>query len=75
MQWRGWIYLCDHGACANQWATSSDDPVVALVEVVRAGWMPGRFAAGQRERIFCAEHVDDAKAHLGRSPPLEHPPP
>lgn len=62
MQWRGWIYLCDHGPCTNQKATNYDDPVIALVEVVRAGWMPGRLTDGRRERIFCPEHIADAKA-------------
>ena len=62
MQWLGWVFQCDHNGCDNTMSTFTDAPVGALIEAVRAGWMPGPHRAGSRERVYCPTHAADAKA-------------
>lgn len=61
MQWTGWIYRCDHKDCTHQKITTTTDPVEALAVAVRDGWMPGVRVGALRPRIFCPDHIDDAK--------------
>lgn len=62
MQWIGWIFYCDHDGCGNSLTTTSEELVDALIFVVRDGWMPADQITGRQQRIFCPDHVDDAKA-------------
>ncbi|WP_114202334.1 hypothetical protein [Janibacter anophelis] len=60
-QYLCWTFTCDHSGCRNHEITCTKDQAVALLEMTRAGWMPGPTTAGI-QRFFCPEHT--ARANM-----------
>lgn len=62
MQWLGWIFICDTKNCSAKTTSHDKDVTSAYIKAVREGWMPKEDMATGRRRIFCPEHVAEAKA-------------
>lgn len=61
MQTLGWIFDCDAKGCRARTVSYSKDVTSAYIKAAREGWMFNEELLSGRRRVFCPEHVADAK--------------